>query len=185
MSNINSDTVKTAHTSLSEVSLLTHAYPPPTPREDIENQLPELPEDPKLPSLLQFVFDFFLVRRKSSELLWQQVRRDEDGWEKYFGASRNAIAQITAAQGLVLAANAAFLTTSPPFPSINYVSNQCYRVLSSSFILSIVGLVSQQLLFGASQSLSSQVNQRNSLSHNAFMCYLVLHRIPLFAFVYS
>ncbi|OAX33676.1 hypothetical protein K503DRAFT_786331 [Rhizopogon vinicolor AM-OR11-026] len=143
MSNINSDTVNTAYTSLSEVSLITNAYPPPTPREDTENQLPELPEDPKLPSPLpfQFFFGFFFVRKNSFELLWQQVRR-EDGWEKYFGASRNAIAQITAAQGLVLAANAAFLTTTPPLQSINYISNRSYIALSSSFMFSIVGLVS-------------------------------------------
>jgi hypothetical protein len=107
MSHTNPDSPVTADTSLPEVPLMTNTYPPPTPREDIENQLLKLPEDWKLPSRLLFRIFFHIIcvlllgqSQSNLELLWQQVRR-ENGWEKYFAASCDVVVQITAAVSLL------------------------------------------------------------------------------------
>ncbi|OJA14416.1 hypothetical protein AZE42_07673 [Rhizopogon vesiculosus] len=86
------------------------------------------------------------------EFLWDV----EMNWEKHNARFREAVSQITTAQGLVLGVCATFLTSSPPVPSVDYTSSDCYSMFAVAFLLSIGGLVFQLLFFQASQALSQE-----------------------------
>ena len=91
----------TAPTPPTEAPMSIPAYPPPTPHEDVDNQLPEFPEDWKPPSRPIFRLLFratcrYLIGETSLEPLWQQVTQD-NGWERFFVASCDSVTQITTA----------------------------------------------------------------------------------------
>ena len=91
----------TAPTFPTEAPKSIPVYPPPTPRGDVDNQLPEFPEDWKPPSRPIFRVLFRMVcrcsiRQTSLEPLWQKIIQDK-GWEGVFAASRESVVQITTA----------------------------------------------------------------------------------------
>ncbi|KAJ8593438.1 hypothetical protein M405DRAFT_879343 [Rhizopogon salebrosus TDB-379] len=172
------------------VQATTANYPPAPSRESTNNkQLPKFPQQWKPPSnpLLQRLFAtacFLCLGQWDLKIFWRRLVED-NGWERYFTGSRDAVMQITTAQGLILAANAAFITTTPPLLSVDYTSGQCYRALSISFIFCIIGLVSQLMFFGVNLSLSRQISLRDPMSPTALMFYCVLSVIPLWVFIIS
>ncbi|OAX33677.1 hypothetical protein K503DRAFT_504578 [Rhizopogon vinicolor AM-OR11-026] len=109
------------------------------------------------------------------------LRDVEMNWEKHNARFREAIGQITTAQGLVLGVCATFLTSSPPVPSVDYTSSDCYSMFAVAFLLSIGGLVFQLLFFQASQALSQEPKPQPAAIHD----YIELFCLPQYSLLSS
>ncbi|KAJ8594476.1 hypothetical protein M405DRAFT_808885 [Rhizopogon salebrosus TDB-379] len=186
----NTNTLTPAAAPILSQQATTASYPPTNHRGSTNcNQLPDFPQQWKLPSSLYarlhaIIFCPVCTGQPDLEGFWQQLVKD-GGWERYLTASCDAVTQITTAQGLVLAVDAAFMTTIPPLPSVDYASHGCYRALSVSFLFCIIGLVFQVMFFGINRTLSQQITLRNPMSRNALLCYFAISLFPLYAFVIS